>query len=562
MLAAAMRPAVLLVTALLLVVAGAPAPAAAAERTGRLLVSVAPAGAAKAAGEGQAAGAGPARAFAARASVRVPEIGLVAVRPGPGESLPALRRRLATDPRVRAVQAERRATPRAISDDPALTDRETATGTPPNTPVQWWAARTGLFDAWDLADGDTALVAVIDSGIEGAHPELSGKVRDTFDADPTAGAGGPLVDEAGHGSHVSSFACAATNNGIGIVGAGRDCGLLVAKTDFSDASVAQAIVEAADRDVDAIAMSFGTDGGRQPPQALVDAIEYAADRDVILVAAAADQETDEQGDPANILQPTGTAPDLTSNLGLSVTAATFYDRKASFAGRGTQISLAAYGAFERGQGPRGLLGAFPAAETSFERGEPGQQPVPPCRCRATYRGDSRYAYLQGTSMATGIVAGVAALVRDLNPDLSAPEVVRLLKETARQPGGGAGWSPDLGWGILDAAAAVRGAALLDRRAPESRLRGPSSTRRRTLTLRWRGADTSPSNVVASGIARYEVWRSVGGRAAVKLTTTRRTSYRLRVRPGRRYSFFTIAIDRAGNRETRPRRADARVRVLA
>ena len=81
-----------------------------------------------------------------------------------------------------------------------------------------------------------------------------------------------------------------------------------------------------------------------------------------------------------------------------------------------------------------------------------------------------------------------------------------------------------------------------------------------MKLRWRGTDPAPANVVSSGIDRYEVWRSVRRKAPVKLTTTRRTAYRLKLRRGRRYSFFTVAVDRAGNREAPPRRADARVRV--
>ena len=544
---AAMRPAAPLAIALALA-AVAPAAAPASSRpTGRLLVSVAPS-------------SSPVAFSAARSDLRVPELGLVRVSPRRGETLGGLRARLLADGRVRSVDVERRLVPRAVANDPALTDDETALGTPAGTPIQWWPQRMGLFEAWDLADGQESLVAVIDSGVEGAHPEFDGKIRDTLDADPTPGAGGPLVDEAGHGTHVASFACGQTNNAVGIAAAGRACGLLVAKTDFSDGSVVQAIVDAADRGADAIVMSFGTDGGRTPPRAMVEALEYAADRQAVLIAAAADEETDEQGDPANIVQPTGTGPDLSKNLGLAVTAANFYDRRAAFAGRGSQISLAAYGAFERGQGPRGLLGAFPAAETGFERGDIGPPPTPPCRCRFEYRGDRRYAYLQGTSMATAIVGGVAALVRDLNPDLPGAEVVRLLKETARRPAG-TGWSPELGWGIVDGAAALRRAAQLDRTAPKSRLRAPSRIRRRTLTLRWRGSDESPPNVVSSGIARYQVWRSVDGLAPVKLTVTPRTSYRLRVRRGRRYAFFTVAVDQAGNREAPPRRADARVRVL-
>ena len=162
-------------------------------------------------------------------------------------------------------------------------------------------------------------------------------------------------------------------------------------------------------------------------------------------------------------------------------------------------------------------------------------------------------------MATGIVSGVAALVRTLNPDLSAAEVVRVLKSTARRAA--PGWSPELGWGIVDAASALEVARTLDRRAPTSRLRGPRRTRRRTVRLRWSGRDDAPAGVTTSGVASYELWRAVGRRRAVRIARTARRSRRVRVRPGRRYAFFTVAVDRAGNREARPKRADATVRVL-
>jgi serine protease len=280
----------------------------------------------------------------------------------------------------------------------------------------------------------------------------------------------------------------------------------------------------------------------------------------VVVAAAADQDTEEQGDPANIVQPNGTGADLSRNLGLSVTAATHSDQKAAFAGRGTQISMAAYGAFDRGLGPRGLLSGWPQGEASFERGSLGPPPQPPCRCRASYRGDSRYAYLQGTSMASAIVSGVAALVRDLNPDLPGADVVRLLKETARRPPG-TGWTPELGWGILDARSAIEAARRLDRRPPQSQLRAPRRTRRRTITLRWTGEDTAPPGVTASGVDVFEVWRATRGRAPVRIARTRRSTYRVRAKRGSRYAFFTIAVDRAGNREDPPGRPDATVRAL-
>ena len=542
-----MRRCVVTLTFLLLMAA----PAQADELTGRLLVSLEDRGATARA----AAPAVLARAAARQAGRTVPEIGLVTVRPATA----AVARRLRADPAVRAVAVERRARPRLVPDDPALADPETARGTPPGTPVQWWAARTRLFEAWDLARGESAVVGVIDSGADGGHPELATRIREALDFDSTAGAGPALTDELGHGTHVASLACGAAGNGIGIAGAGYGCGLLIAKTDFSDGSVAEAIVSAADRGVDALNMSFGTDGDHPAAQPIVDALTYAASRGVVLVAAAADANTEEQGDPANVLQPTGTGSDITRNLGLSVTAATFSDQRAPFAGRGSQISIAAYGAFERGSGPPGIFGAFPAGESAIERGSIGPPPQPPCRCRSSSRGDTRYGYLQGTSMAAPIVSGVAALVRGLNPDLPAADVVRLLKETARRPSGE--WTPELGWGILDARAALDRARTTDRTAPRSRLRAPTRTRRRMLTLRWSGTDTGPPSVSVSGVAAYEVWRSVGNRRPVRIMKTRRTTRSIRVTPRRRYRFYTVAIDRAGNREAAPTRADASVRVL-
>jgi serine protease len=281
---------------------------------------------------------------------------------------------------------------------------------------------------------------------------------------------------------------------------------------------------------------------------------------VVLVAAAADQPVTEQGDPANVLQPTGTGAILASGPGLSVTAADFDDHRAGFAGFGTQISLAAYGAFRYSSpqlvnGPPGLLGAFPANSTEIE------SEFPPCQCRTSFQGDSRYAYLQGTSMAAPMVAAVAALMREANPGLHAADVIRIIEQTASRPAG-AGWNSDLGWGILNAGSALAAAEGLDRTRPVSRLTAPRVVHgRRNFTLRWTGHDPAPDGLTASGISRFEVWRSVDGAAARRIAVTRRRSLRLHGTPSRTYSFFTRAVDRAGNREARPQRPDARTRVI-
>ena len=550
-----MRRLALLVAAVLVAL---PATPACARTTGRLLVTLKAGGGAAA--HARAADAVAAAAGARRAGFSVPQLRLVTVRPRPGESLRALARRLRLDPRVAHVEQENRAQPRYQPNDPALQAPETAPGTAPGTTIEWWAAREGFPAAWDLERGDDATVAVIDTGVESSHPELAGRIAASASFDPGDGPG--TTDGVGHGTHVASLACAAGDNGLGMAGAGLHCRLLAIKSDFSDSSVAASIVWAVDHGADAINMSFGTSPGTHPTQPILNAIDYAYGHNVVLVGAAADDPIEEQGHPANVLQPTGTGPDLALGKGLSVTAADASDQRADFAGRGTQISLAAYGTYDERTGPPGIFGAFTAGTNELERGQLGLPPRPPCGCRTTFNGDSRYAYLQGTSMAAPMVAAAAALVRRFNPDLTAADIVRLLKETARRPAGG-GWNAEVGWGILDAGAALRAARLIDRRPPTSQLlRVPSSTRKGSIRLRWRGHDEAPPGIKRAGVARYELWRSFNGRPARRIFTTSRGLTKLvKLRRGSTYTFFTVAVDRAGNREAAPTAPDARVRAL-
>ncbi len=525
---------------------------AATERTGRLLVTL---------DRGAPVQAASALALdgVKRDGAQIPQIGVVSVRPVGGRSLAAVASALRKRTGVAHVEVERRHSLRFVPDDPSLTTLETAPRTPPDTPLQWWVTRTGLPAAWDIERGDSATVAVIDTGLDGGHPDLAGKVAEAIDNDGTPANGGPTGDENGHGTHVSSLACAAGNNATGVVGSGLNCRLIVIKSDLSDGSIARSITQAADLGAGAITMSFGTDGSTAPARALADAIDYAVRKDAVLVAAAADSPVEEQGDPANILQPTGTGPDITAGRGLSVTAANYFDQRASFAGRGSQISLAAYGAFDQLIGPDGLIGDFPGNVTEIESGGAGLFGQAPCECRAAVAGDNRFAYLQGTSMAAPIVAGIAALARALNPDASAADVIRVLKQTATRPSGA--WSPELGWGIVNAGAALSATAAIDRRPPSSKLRGPARVRTaRTSKLTWTGRDVARAKLRASGIAHFDVYRSTNRAAYKRIKRTTGTSMRVRMRAGSRYRFYTIAVDKAGNREAVPPKPDLSTRV--
>jgi subtilisin family serine protease len=551
----------------LLVALGAAAPAAlaASATTGRLLVTLGPAAAPSPARSPAALRAAAAALDAAGGvrldGARVPQLGLVSVRPQAGTSLHALARTLRRRAGVARVEVEHRFQLRAVPNDPALSAPETSPGTPAGTTVEWWAARLGLPSAWDITRGDGAKVAVIDTGIDSGHPDLAGKVDQFVDNDAIPSHGPATADENGHGTHVASLACGAGDNGVGIVGVGFNCRLLVYKSDLGDGSVAGSIVAATDAGADAINMSFGTDGTTPPAQVIIDAVKYAVAHDVVLVAAAADSPVEEQGDPANLLQPSGTASDLSAGRGLSVTAATSADTRAAFAGRGSQISLASYGTFSETVGPPGLLAAFPGNATELESGGGGLLPLPGCACRTAFQGDSRYAYLQGTSMAAPMVTATAALVKHFNPDLHADDVVRLLKQTASRPGG-TSWTPELGWGIVNPTAALTAARLVDHRAPRSKIGGPKRVRvARAVTLRVSGTDRAPTpGLVASGIGHFEIYRSTNGGRYRRITSTGRASVKVRVRRGSRYRFYSVAVDHAGNREAIPGRPDVSFRV--
>ena len=139
--------------------------------------------------------------------------------------------------------------------------------------------------------------------------------------------------------------------------------------------------------------------------------------------------------PAALLQPVGSNGN--GGAGLAVTASTQDGRRAPFANTGTWISLAAPGVH--------VLGALSQLSS----------PLLYPRVAAP-AGKGLYGYASGTSFAAPLVAGAAALVWAANPALTAQQVAQILKQTAS---GGGRWSPDLGFGVVDVAAAVAQAPL-------------------------------------------------------------------------------------------------------
>jgi serine protease len=385
----------------------------------------------------------------------IPDIGVASVDLPAGTTVGELRNRLADDPAVAAVEPNLVLDLRAAPPDPAYAASDPLA--PGADAYQWHLRKSGFERAWARSTGERARVAVIDTGAAAAHPDLGPRIEAAFDKDDTLLHGGADLDENGHGSHVSGLACGQSGDDFGIASAGYACDLTIYKTDLSVASIAESIVEATDRGVDVINMSFG---GQGTSKALHNAVDRAVEADLILVAAADNRDTDEdgnptsdQGIPASYLQPVGTGPDIERGDGLVVTAAQYDGNRAWFGpGRGTGISLAAYGS--AGQEYRGIFSTFPPGVTEIET-------VELCAiCRGSFDGDDRFAYLEGTSMATPQVSGAAALIRHRKPNMSAERVISLLKRNATRSGG---YSEELGWGVLNANRALRAALEKKRR---------------------------------------------------------------------------------------------------
>ena len=533
---------------------GAAPSAEAAKPTGRYLVTFEKGATAR---SSAALPAVIARTGVRRAGRGVPALSIATVRGGPG-ALARLRR----DRSVRSVSVEWERDLRRVPNDPALSTPETrdTDGVPPGTPIQWALAREGFPSAWDVTTGQGAIVGAVDSGVDGSIADMAGKIA-SADA---VGTSAPTSDSDGHGTHTAGLACAGTDNGAGIAGAGWGCRLAVVKLGqgssggISDQDIIEGIRIAVDRGAQAINLSFG---GGAPSSALGQVIDYAAGKGVVLVAAASNNPDVDQGAPASLLQP-GNAPDLSAGRGLVVTAADFSDRRAG-TGLGSQISVAAYGFFDDGPaGPPGLISTFPASGASRE----GAPPLflGGCVCRRAIGSDDDYGYLAGTSIATPQVTGLAALVSALNPFLSLRDKLTLIKQRSRGRGA---WEPELGWGIIDAGRTVDAARRLDRVAPASRarakrrVRAARGARRAKVRVRWSASDPAgrPA-LIPSGVRDADLYMRKGrGKYRRVKRSTRKRSALLRLKPGV-YRLYTRARDKGGNREAKPRKADVRLVV--
>jgi hypothetical protein len=289
--------------------------------------------------------------------------------------------------------------------------------------AQWNLRRVQAPLAWQTTQGSSAtVVAVIDSGLDLAHPEFAGRVQSGFDYvewDTTP------QDQYGHGTHVAGIIAAAGNNGLGVAGSAWNVQVVplrvLDRVGVGTASnIALAIQAAANRRVAVINLSLALSG---PSTTVQNAIIAASNNDILLVAATGNDSQPGQL-PAPVSYPAA-YPQV-----VAVAAATRWEDRASYSNGGPEVEVAA----------------------------PGGEASDPIFSASLGGG---YAMLHGTSIATAHVAGAAALLRGYVPQWSAAAVRDALRNTADKIGSApyvAGRNDRLGYGRINAAAALRWSA--------------------------------------------------------------------------------------------------------
>ncbi|MDJ1173340.1 S8 family peptidase [Roseofilum capinflatum] len=286
----------------------------------------------------------------------------------------------------------------------------------PNDPdyaKQWNLRSINMESAWDDTKGQGVTVAVIDTGITQV-PDLKDTkfaqgydfVNDRIEA----------KDDAGHGTHVAGTIAQSTNNDYGVAGIAYEAKLMPLKVLGASgggtvADIAEAIKFAADHEADVINLSLG---GAGESALLKEAIDYAYNKGLVVVAAAGNSNQNAASYPARYPHAIG------------ISALDPSGAKAPYSNYGAGVDLSAPGGSEAGK----IL----------------QNTIDPQTGKAVFEG------YQGTSMAAPHVAGVAALIKSVGVE-DPEDVLKILKESSRAV------EEDplnhFGAGQLDAGAAVK-----------------------------------------------------------------------------------------------------------
>lgn len=314
----------------------------------------------------------------------------------------------------------------------------------PYMEFQWHLPQLRVPEAWAWNRGAGAVVAVVDTGvlrmdalgladadgIENLLPAVEFVVTEPI----VLSDGSTLTmpdDDVGHGTHVASTIAQRTDNGLGGASIAPDASILpiraLGQYGGSSTDVADAIRYAADNGADVVNLSLGS---ALYSDVIAEACQYAADRGVLLVAASGNEGNNHfVGYPAAL------------ETVLSVGAVGPDGYVADYSNRGDALDVVAPGGVPYDTDRNGMYDGVLAETWMLWQGVPDVA-------------DGAYVggyFLNGTSMATATVSGVAALL--MAQGATREEALDVLKSTALDLGD-TGWDREYGHGMVDAAAAL------------------------------------------------------------------------------------------------------------
>jgi len=250
-----------------------------------------------------------------------------------------------------------------------------------------------FLDQQKVKPKKTAVVAILDTGVDAKHEDIAGNFKTTkskYDTDPR-----------GHGTHCAGIAGAVSNNHKGVASYSRNNGfvkltsikVLTASGMGTQQMIINGIIEAADKGVDVISLSLGGYSNQAKQRAYEKAVSYANKAGCIVVAAAGNSNRNAKDfAPVNANGVIGVTA-ISEDLSRAVFSNTVQDLKMGVAAPGTNIY-------------------------------------------STIPGD-KYASLNGTSMATPYVSGLIGLLKSLEPKLDTRQAYELLHSSGEATKSGA-----------------------------------------------------------------------------------------------------------------------------
>jgi subtilisin family serine protease len=244
---------------------------------------------------------------------------------------------------------------------------------------QWHLSKIQAPTAWDTTTGSSSqIIAVIDSGVRASHPDLVGKVLVGYDF---VANDNDANDENGHGTAVAGTVSPGSNNQIGVCGVAWSNPILPVRVLDANGSgtysaIANGIIYAADRGAKVINLSLG---GTSSSRTLQDAINYAWNKQCVIVAAAGNNGSNIAFYPA-----------ACSNV-VAVSATDASDIRPTWSNFGSYVDVSAPGV--------DILSVF---------------------------GNDQYAAWNGTSFSSPVTSGVVALMAGANSTLTNAQLVDVL----------------------------------------------------------------------------------------------------------------------------------------